>query len=135
MNMNLMYELVEIVFMTRTEINKCLNCLVGIRGDFLPLASFDGLDCVVSKRGKVCDTVVHVRRLVHADKWFVEDSKEIAEELKRGRLYALANFPLLRDKTWRTDLFDDLQHHEFVTLSKAQLEILLEMREELSALS
>ena len=68
-------KLVEVVLVPRAQINKGLYCLVGVRRDFLSLTSFNRLDCIVYEHGEISDAVVHIRRLVDADKWFVEYRK------------------------------------------------------------
>jgi hypothetical protein len=42
-------KLVEVVFVTSTQVDEGLYCLVRVCGDLLPLAGFDRLDGVVSK--------------------------------------------------------------------------------------
>lgn len=132
-NVDLMNELVEVVLMACAEVDEGLYCLVGICRDLLSLAGFDSLDSVIDKHGEVCNAVVDVRGLVDANKRLVEYSEEIAEKLESGGLKVLV--PYLWWKDFHAYLLDDLQHHELVALSQAQLEILLEMRKELGALS
>lgn len=67
MEVDLVDELVEVVFVASTQVDERLDCLVGVGGDLLSLACLDGLDCVIDKYSKVCDAVVDVGRLVDAD--------------------------------------------------------------------
>lgn len=134
MNMDLVYKFVKVVFVACTQINKRLNGLVRVCRNFLSLASFYGLDRIIDKHSKVCDAVVHVRRFVNADEWFVKDGKEVAEELE-GRRLILSMDVLLGMSGRYAYLFDNLQHHKLISLSQTQLEVLLEMRKELGALS
>jgi hypothetical protein len=64
---DLMDELVEVILVARAKIDERLDCLVRVCGDLLPLASLDGLDCVIDEHGEICDTVVDVRGLVDSD--------------------------------------------------------------------
>lgn len=95
MDMNLVHELVEIVFVTGAEVDESLDSLVRICGDLLTLAGFDSLDRVVNEYGEVCDAVVDICRLVHAHKRFVEDGEEVTEELEGCGLISLVDVPLL----------------------------------------
>jgi hypothetical protein len=80
------YELVKVVFVARAQVDESLNGLIGICGDFLTLAGFDGFDCVIDEYSEVSDAIVNVCGLVHADERLVEDGEEVAEELKGSGL-------------------------------------------------
>lgn len=95
MDMDFVYELVEVVFMSRAEVDERLNCLVGVGRDFLTLAGFNRLDRIIDEQGEVGDAVVNICGLVNADKGFVEDGKEVAEELESGWLRSLINVLLV----------------------------------------
>ena len=88
-DMDLVHELVEVVFVARAQVDESLDGLVRVCGDFLPLTGFDCLDGVVDEHSEVSDAVVDICRLVHADERFIEDCKEVAEELKSRGLYLL----------------------------------------------
>lgn len=109
-----MHKFVEVVFVARTKVDKGLDGLIGICGNFLTLTGFDGFDCVVGEDSKVSNTVVDVRRLVHADKRFVKDGEEVTEELEsRGLQDCQQVFLYFVPYAY---LFDDLKHHELVSL-------------------
>ena len=95
-DMDLVYKFVEIVLVTRTEIDECLDGLVGICRNLLPLAGFDGLDRVIDEHGEIGNTVVYVRRFIHTDERFIEDGEKIAEELQSSRLYLFVNILFMR---------------------------------------
>ena len=114
--MDFVDELVEVVLVTRTEIDEGLDGLVGIRRNFLPLTGFDSPDRIVDEHGEIGDAVVDICRFVHTNEGLIEDGEEISEELKGSRLCLLANAIL-----WgrlNTYLLNNLQHHEFVSLSQ-----------------
>jgi hypothetical protein len=115
--MYLVHELVEIIFVSRAQIDEGLDRLVGVSRNLLSLTSFDSLDGIVNEHGEVSNAVVHVRRLVNANKRFVENGKEVAEELESGRLDRVS---FISDNLISPAyLLDDLQHHQLISLSQA----------------
>jgi len=52
----------------------------------LPLCFLDYFDRVIDKDGKVSDTVIDIRRLVHSDERFVEDQEQVFEKFEGNRL-------------------------------------------------
>ena len=74
------------------------------------------LNNIIDEHGEVCNTVVHVCRFVYPYKRLVENGEEVPEELQRH------------------GLLDQMQHHQFITLARAELQQLLQVREELRAL-
>ena len=85
-NVDFVYELVKVVFMARAQVDESLDGLIGVCGDFLTLAGFDGLDCVVDEYSEVSDAIVNICRLVYANERLVEDGEEVAEKLKGSGL-------------------------------------------------
>lgn len=85
-DVDLVNELIEVVLVARAEVDECLDGLVGVCGDLLSLAGFNGLNRVINEHGEICDAVVDVCGFVDTDKWFVEDREEVAEELEGGGL-------------------------------------------------
>lgn len=96
---DLVHEFVEVVFVSLTEVDEGLDCLVGVGGDILFAAFVDNLfssaiviskemvaegtycDHIVDEDSKVCNTVVDIRRLVNPNKRLIEDRKQISQKL------------------------------------------------------
>lgn len=60
MKMNFMYKSVKVFLVTGAEVNKGLDCLVGVCRDVLPLSPLDYTDHVVGESSEVGDTVVDI---------------------------------------------------------------------------
>ena len=82
MDVDFVYEFVEVVFVAGAEVDEGLDSLVGISGDVLPLGALDRAEHVTGEGRKVCDAVVDVGGFVDADEGLVEDGEEVAEELE-----------------------------------------------------
>lgn len=65
--MNFVYKLVETVLVTGTEINECLDCLIGVRRGILALGEFNDGNGIVCKFSEVGDTAIDVGRFIDAD--------------------------------------------------------------------
>jgi hypothetical protein len=101
--MHLVDKLIEVVFMTGTQVDKGLDSLVRVCRDILALASFDCADGIVNEHGEVGDAVEDVGGFIDANEGLVEDGEEVAEELEC------------------CGFFYELEHHLLVSLSKAKL--------------
>ena len=64
------------------QVDEGLHGLVRVSGDILALRSIYDGDGVVGEGGEVGDAAVDVGGFVDADKGFVEDREEVAEELE-----------------------------------------------------
>lgn len=80
--MDLVNELVEVIFVSSAKVDECLHSLVGIGRDVGALGCFNRADDVIHEDSEIRDTVVDIRRLVHPNKRFVEDSEQITEQLQ-----------------------------------------------------
>lgn len=82
MDVHLVDEFVEVVFVPLTEVDERLDGLVGVGGYVLPLGFFDHGEHVICEHREVGDAIVDVGGFVDADQGFVEDAEEVAEKLK-----------------------------------------------------
>lgn len=92
MDVNFVDEFIEVVFMAGAEVDEGLDCLVRVGGDVLALGALDGDEHVVGEGGKVRDAVVDVGGFVDAHEGFVENGKEVAEELEGYRLEMVSSW-------------------------------------------
>ena len=113
----LVHEFVKVVLVACTDVDECLDGLIGICRHILPLALLNDADCVVGKGGEIGDGVVYICGFVYADERLIENGEKITEERQCGRF------------------LNDALHHSFVTLASVQLEQLLERRKELDTLT
>ncbi len=77
-----MDEFVEIILMPSTKIDEGLDRLVWIGGDVLTLSGGEDGERVVREGSEIGDGAVDIGRFVDANKRFVEDGEEVAEEVK-----------------------------------------------------
>lgn len=59
MGVDFMDEFIQIMFVPGAQVYKCLDGLIWIGREVLPLGLFDHLDDVVDEGGEVDDAVVH----------------------------------------------------------------------------
>lgn len=125
MEMDLVNESVEVFLMACAKINEGLDCLIGVGGDVLALGALEHAEHVVGEGGEVSDTVVDVGGFVDADKRFVEDCEEVAEELKRhglsdGKFWMWVSEHRVEQRGTAAYLLNDTEHHCLVSLSGIQ---------------
>lgn len=114
-NVDFVYEFVEIVLMSRAKVDEGLYRLIRVGRDVLTLCELQDSEHVVCEGCEICDGIIDICRFVDANERFVEDGEEVAEELKGD------------------GFFNDGEHHGFVALACIHFEELLEVGEELCA--
>jgi len=81
MHMHLVHKLVEIVLMSCAQVDKGLHGLIWVCGDVLALSGSYYGNGVVGKGSEVGNGGIDICGLVDANKRFVEDGEEVAEEM------------------------------------------------------
>ena len=92
MDVDLVDEFVEVVFVAGAKVDEGLDGLVRVGGDVLALGALDGDEHVVGEGGEVGHAVVDVGGFVDAHEGFVEDGEEVAEELERYGLQRVSGW-------------------------------------------
>lgn len=121
MDMYFVDEFVEVVFVTGAEVDERLDGLVGVCGDILALRALDDSEHVIGEDGKICDAVVDIRGFIDTDERFIEDCKEIAEELQGDRLYKSQHLPSGQRKRF-VYFLNNTKHHCLISLPCVQLQ-------------
>lgn len=87
----------------------------------MALSGSDYGNCVVGKGSEVGNGGIDICGFVDADKRFVEDGEEVAEEVECYGLFREFGSVDAVKWDWGTHFFDYAEHHSFVSLAGVHL--------------